>query len=414
VLIDKHFFHYKYDYRDEWLRIIRTLSSQDEVGDTRFHAQAIRALAQIIDSPGGVLFMKRDNGRFEPEEFWNIPVIQCAESENSTFVRFLEEQQFVIRFDELARQPEVYTRLAPLFTPDWVSSIKNAWLAIPLILHDSLSGFVILTRSPSHQRYYNWEDSDLLKTAGRQVASHLGQYESAQALASARRFDEMNRLSAFVMHDLKNMISQLSFVVSNAGRHKNNPNFIDDAISTIENSVDKMNRLMARLQGTSQDNVKSVDLCLLAEEVVRNCNKSTMLPMPILVCQAEQLNVTVDRDRMIANLGHIIQNAQDATSDHGNITIRLKKKDSNAVIEVQDTGCGMDSNFIKNKLFQPFESTKGTMGIGVFQVREFVYKLGGDLEVESEVGKGTVFRIIIPLNKYSDNIIQYPTMVNKS
>jgi len=397
VAIDKHFFHYKYDYREEWLRIIRTLSSQNT--SKRLHERAIRALAQIIDSPGGLLVMERDNGYFESDEGWNFEQPNVREPANSTMVRFLAEHQFVISLDEYNSDPDMYTRLGVLDIPDWLLSNKQAWLVVPLMLQDHMMGFVVLLRSPAHERYFNWEDSDLLKTAGRQAASHLAQYETAQALVSAKRFEEVNRLSAFIVHDVKNMVGQLSMVVSNAAKHKNNPMFIDDAIITVENSVTKMNKLLTRLRGGESDKATTLSLCELLEDSIRICVKAGTLPIPVLDCLNQEVLVTADKDRMSANIAHIIQNAQDATADTGRITVKLRKQGDFAVITIEDTGEGMDEVFIHDRLFQPFESTKGTMGIGVFQVREYVHKLGGQLDVESQPGIGTTFRLHIPLSE---------------
>lgn len=161
VAIDKHFFHYKYDYREEWLRIIRTLSSQDT--SKSLHERAIRALAQIIDSPGGLLVMERENGFFESDERWNFDQVQVRESANCSLVRFLAEHQFVISLDEYNSDPDMYTRLGKLEIPDWLLSNNDAWLVVPLMLQDHMMGFVVLLRSPAHERYFNWEDSDLLK-----------------------------------------------------------------------------------------------------------------------------------------------------------------------------------------------------------------------------------------------------------
>ena len=397
VSIDKHFFHYKYDYREEWLRIIRTLSSQDT--SRRLHERAIRALAQIIHSPGGLLVMERDNGYFESDEGWNFEQPNVREPANSTLVRFLAEHQFVISLDEYNSDPDMYTRLGVLDIPDWLLSNKEAWLVVPLMLQDHMMGFVVLLRSPAHERYFNWEDSDLLKTAGRQAASHLAQYETAQALVSAKRFEEVNRLSAFIVHDVKNMVGQLSMVVSNAAKHKSNPMFIDDAILTVENSVAKMNKLLTRLRGGESDKSTTLNLCVLLEESIHICVKAGTLPIPVLDCLNQEVLVIADKDRMSANIAHIIQNAQDATADTGRISVKLRKQGNFAIITIEDTGEGMDEVFIHDRLFQPFESTKGTMGIGVFQVREYVHKLGGQLDVKSQLGKGTVFRLHIPLSQ---------------
>ena len=404
VMIDKHFFHYKYDYREEWLRIISTLSTQ---GDNKsLHERAIRSLAQIINSPGGLLMMVRENGCIESDARWNFERVNIRESSNSTLSRFLEEQQFVISLDEYNEDPEMYTRLAPLVIPEWLSSIDQAWLIVPLMLQDNLMGYVVLLRSAAHEHYFNWEDSDLLKTAGRQAASYLAQYEAAQALVSARRFEEVNRLSAFIVHDIKNMIGQLSMVVSNAAKHKSNPMFIDDAITTVENSVNKMNKLLVRLRGEGgAEKDIPFSICELLEESVHTCSNAGSLPIPVLNCRNEKIFITANKDRMTANIAHIIQNAQDATDASGRITVTLKKLGLSAIIEITDTGEGMDEKFIHDRLFQPFESTKGTMGIGVFQVREYVRKLGGQLDVESEVGVGTTFRLHIPLSESNNSQI---------
>ena len=409
VMIDKHFFHYKYDYREEWLRIIRTLSSQDV--SKSLHERAILALAQIIDSPGGLLVLERENSFYESDERWNFDSQHVRESADSSFIRFLTEHQFVISLDEYNSDPDMYTRLGELDIPAWLLNNKNAWLVVPLMLQDHMMGFVVLLRSAAHEGYFNWEDSDLLKTAGRQAASHLAQYESSKALVSAKRFEEVNRLSAFIVHDVKNMVGQLSMVVSNAAKHKNNPMFIDDAILTVENSVNKMNKLLIRLRGGAVDSVAPLSLCKLLEESIRICIKAGTLPVPVLECSNQEVMVTVDKDRMSANIAHIIQNAQDATNDTGSIAVRLRKQGSVAEIEIEDSGEGMSDSFIHDRLFQPFESTKGTMGIGVFQVREYVHKLGGQLDVESKVGVGTIFRLHIPLSK-SNEIVSGSQIVN--
>ncbi len=411
VTIDKHFFHYKYDYREEWLRIIRTLSSES-ASEKNLHMRAIQSLAQIINSPGGLLIMERENGCFELDEKWNYETKKIREEAGSTLVSFLAKQQFVISLDEYNTDPDMYTRLAPLKIPDWLSSNNKAWLVVPLMLQEHLIGFVVLLRSPAHERYFNWEDSDLLKTAGRQAASHLAQYEAVQALVRAKRFEEANKLSAFFVHDVKNIVGQLSMVVSNAAKHKNNPMFIDDAIITVENSVNKMNRLLNRLRGEGEvEKYKPISLCALLENSMRTCVKTGRLPMPILNCLSQNVMVTADKERMTANIAHIIQNAQEATDEKGSITVRLSKQGKFAIIEVEDTGEGMSESFIRHRLFQPFESTKGTLGIGVFQVREYVHKLGGQFDVESIVGKGSVFRLHIPLSE-SQETTNHPSIVH--
>ena len=287
------------------------------------------------------------------------------------------------------------------------SRIENAWLITPLVFHERLLGMVVLARPPV-MHTMNWEDYDLLRIVGRQSAAHLAQLDAAQALSHAKQFEARNRLSAYVMHDLKNLIAQLSLVVSNAARHKNNPQFMEDAIQTVENSVNKMNRLLAHLRsGPDAGQQRApVDVCEVLDDVMATMSAGS--PQPQLDCQATGLYVRADRDRLAAVIGHVVRNAQDAIPDQGIVTVRLFKQSDHAVIEVQDNGAGMDEAFIRDGLFKPFVSTKGKsgMGIGVYETREFIRGLGGEVEVISRVNEGTTFRMRIPISEETKSSVK--------
>lgn len=399
VLISKHFFHYKYDYRDEWLRFIQTLSSGQP--DDRLRERAIHSLAEIIDSPGGILWMRRLN-RYVPVSNWQMDVSEDdVIAIDHPMALFIEKRQWLIDIDEYRSDPALYKGMR---LPGWLDRMKEAWLVVPLSMHNSMIGFVVLARSPA-QSHFNWEDSDLVKTAARQVAVHLGQLEASQALAEAQQFEACNRLTAYVMHDLKNLIAQLSLVVTNAAKHKGNPEFMEDVITTVDNSVNKMTRLLEHLQGDAMQapEQESIELCAVLDEVVRMMSEGR--PAPSLDCQARGINIYANKDRFGAIIGHLIRNAQDATPDDGQIIVRLFKRSSHATVEVQDNGSGMDREFIRERLFKPFDSTKGEsgMGIGVYEARDYVHKLGGTLEVLSRVGEGTTFRIQLPIGDRQTN-----------
>ena len=394
VLINKHFFHYKYDYRDEWLRFIQTLSSGQP--DDRLRARAIHSIADIIDSPGGVLWMREMN-RYVPVADWQMHVSgDDTVALDHPMIDFMTAREWLIDIDECTRDPELYNNLE---LPDWLQHMQGAWLVVPLILHDRMLGFMVLAHSPA-QQHFNWEDSDLVKTAGRQVAIHLAQLEASTALAEARQFEACNRLTSYVMHDLKNLIAQLSLVVTNAARHKHNPRFMEDAITTVDNSVSKMNALLEHLRSDSMQEAEMVpvDVCEMLDDVVASMSNGS--PVPSLDCQVRGIHINANRERCSAIIGHLIRNAQDATPQEGKVIVRLFRRDERAIIEVQDTGSGMDEGFIKERLFRPFDSTKGKdgMGIGAYEVRDYVHKHGGDLEVISRVGEGSTFRIRMPVS----------------
>jgi putative PEP-CTERM system histidine kinase len=244
----------------------------------------------------------------------------------------------------------------------------------------------------------NWEEIDLLRTAGRQLASYIALDHAAQMLARAQQFEAYNRFVAFIMHDLKNLIAQQRLVVENAARHKGNPQFIDDMVATIENSVRRMSRLLDQLRrgesGTSARRVRLADICT---DVAERCGGREPAPK-LAVCDAS-LEVVLAPERLANVLENVVRNAQEATPARGSVRISVSRAHRAAQIEVADDGKGMDAAFVRDRLFRPFDSTKGSqgMGIGAYQAREFVRSLGGEIEVHSEPGRGTRFVIQLPL-----------------
>ena len=399
VFFNRHFFTYKYDYRKEWLDLNRTISQGNSADDLRI--ACIRGLSDIVDSVGGVLWLKRGKRHYEAvaELSMHLESFQQVSIDNS-LVQFLANTGWVIEVPEYLRTPELYEGLE---LTDWSETISDLWLIVPLFQRGELYGFIGLS-SPRAPRDINWEDHDLLKTVGQQLASYIGLIDASDELANARQFEAYNRLSAFVVHDLKNLIAQISLVVRNAEKHRDNPEFIDDAMETLANSVDKMNRLMVQLRkgklGGPQG--KSIELKTALEKVI--AQQSNAKPIPEMATHEDDLMVVTDMDRFVSVLGHMVQNAQDATESHGFVKLRLYKAENRAIIEIEDNGCGMDERFIRERLFRPFDTTKGNagMGIGVYEARQYVEELGGKIEVQSEPNKGAKFYLALPLVEEED------------
>ncbi len=392
VFLSKHFFTYRFDYREEWLRFTRTLS-EGEPG-VHLRERSIQAIAQLVESPGGALWLRQEEGGYERAGHWNMPQASGTEGAESGFITFLRSKEWVIDLNEYRSNPEKYEDLK---LPTWLSKIPRVGMVVPLVLHEQLIGFVVLAES--HGRIpVNWEVSDLLKTAGCQAASYLAQLEAAKALLVARQFESFNRMSAFVVHDLKNLVSQLSLLLSNVQKHKNNPAFLDDMIETVENSVEKMQRLLTQLRSGSPapGGHTLIDLENMLRRIV--AAKENSQPQPQLQVHASGLTLRADRERLERTIGHLLQNAIEATPPDGSVLIILGEIGGKALIQVKDTGRGMNKDFIRETLFQPFETTKTTgMGIGAYETKQYVTELGGEIDVESEVGRGSVFRIYLPL-----------------
>ncbi len=300
----------------------------------------------------------------------------------------------MVTLAEYTADPEAYE---PLAVPDWITGIRRAGMIVPLLHHEWLLGFLVLGRQRA-PRDLNWEDYDLLKTMGRQVASYLAEYRAANALADARQFEQFNRRFAFVVHDTKNLISQLSLMLSNAEKHKGNPVFIEDLIATVSESVDKMNRLLVRLHegGLAAKASTAVDLApVLRQLVERTAQEDRQLAFE---SDADRMVVVADEDRLSAVISHLIDNAVDATEPGtGSVVVRLRSNGRHAEIEVEDNGTGMTPEFVRDELFKPFKSTKsGGFGIGAYESRAFVHELGGKLDIISAPGEGTLVRIRLP------------------
>ncbi|MBV1888658.1 MAG: PEP-CTERM system histidine kinase PrsK, partial [Proteobacteria bacterium] len=230
------------------------------------------------------------------------------------------------------------------------------------------------------------------------LANHLVLLNTSEQLASSRQFEAYNRLSAFVVHDLKNLVAQLSMVVTNAEKHKTNPEFIDDAMDTLSHAVDKMSRLLSQLKkgNIEQKPDRSVSLKGIFGDLA--VQQKSMKPTLLTELKVPELTLQTDQDKLTAILGHLIQNAQEATPDSGNVKIVADHADGNTIIEISDTGSGMDPAFVRDRLFKPFDTTKGNagMGIGVFEAQQFVESQGGTIQVKSAIGEGSLFTISIP------------------
>lgn len=392
VFISKHFFSYKYDYREEWLGLTQRLNKPDE--DIEPYQRSIKAVAHILESPAGALWLLRD-GHYVCVANWNMTEADaCTLKPDAPLAAFLQQHYWIVDLPEYARNPSHYGRLE---LPEWLYDITRACLILPLLHEDGLLGFILLA-APRAQYRLTWEDLDLLKTIGQQVGGFLGQQESNQALAQARQFEAVNRFTAFLMHDLKNIVAQQSLVVQNAHKHKSNPDFVDDMVLTVDSSVKRMKALLDQLQkpDNEPDSRRYTQVSKVLEEVAEQLYPSQ--PTPQLKMATTEAFVTLNPERFATILAHIVRNAQDASGNDGQIDIRLFSDASQVFIEVEDNGVGMDSTFIRESLFRPFFTTKSSrgMGIGAYQAREFIHASGGELKINSEPGEGTRFIIVLP------------------
>jgi len=392
VFVGKHFFSYRYDYREEWLRFTAMLSakrSPQEMGEL-----IVRGLSKMVECPGGSLWTRNGNdGDFMQTAVWNHTRLDTAEPADASLCAFLREKGWVIDLDEFRSSPRRYGELA---LPTWLLGLPNGWLVVPLMVGDELLGFVLLSH-PLAAIKVNWEVLDLLKTAGRQAAGYLAQMQATEALLEARKFEAFNRMSAFVVHDLKNIVAQLSLMLKNAERLHDNREFQQDMLLTVESSLEKMRRLMLQLRegATPPGGSHGVELA----PIVRRLEKLAQAQgRHLQVEPGERLATRGHDERLERVLGHLVQNALDATPADGSVWLKAARHSGQVKVEVGDTGAGMSEEFVRSKLFRPFNSTKHSgMGIGTYESFQYIRELGGSIAVDSAPGRGTVVTVLLPL-----------------
>lgn len=458
IWFNQNFFSYRYDYREEWIRFNQVLTDIDSGRD--ISQRALTAMTNIVESVGGILWYTNEHGQFEPLAH------QAAEDEErlaqslpTSLINYWNNLEWIVNIEEIQRYPGRYTDLR---LSDSLLNDEHLWVLIPLFLHDKLVGAIYLFK-PRASFELNWENYDLLKIAARQVCSYLAQNYATQQLAKAQQFAAVNQATAFLVHDIKTMVAQLSLLVKNAARHKTNPAFIDDMIKTIDHTSNKMNHMLTQLRDRHHESAthnstvaasnhrtesspvaivtESCYLIELLDKLLKNyqnreprpvvrCLNSSGEDLQIVVTESNtiteliekqsgdlsllnSLKVRIKFEALFSALNHLIQNATEATPAEGSIVLEIHPpKEGFVTLILIDSGHGMSPDFIRNKLFHPFKSTKGLtgMGIGAYQSREYIHNSGGDLTVKSDQGQGSQFIIKLktaPNSKKERQTAQY-------
>ncbi|WP_435200595.1 XrtA/PEP-CTERM system histidine kinase PrsK [Qipengyuania sp. 902] len=401
----KHLFKHRYDYRNEWIRFTNTIG-RTGFDETSLPERAIKALADITDSPSGMLFLTDDDGALELAADWRWREDEMPPPTlPSALAGLLEQKELIVDFDEVRAGVDHYGECDLI--PDWLRDDQTAWAAVPLLHFDRLVGLAILAR-PLVTRKLDWEDFDLLTVVSRQLASYLAEQAGQAALIEASRFDEFNRRMAFVMHDIKNLSSQMSLLLRNAEKHADKPEFRADMLVTLRNSADKLNTLLARLgrYGTKDKGALSpFDLASTARRVVDRL--SAIHSVSLL--RSESALVLGDEEGLEQALVHLVQNAIDASGTESSVVLEVYTDGVSGKLHVIDHGRGMSATFLRNGLFKPFVSSKeGGFGIGAFEARETIRGMGGRLDAESREGIGSRFTVTLPLQATKHLVGQAP------
>ena len=397
VMISKHFFEHRYDYRAEWMRFTATLAREGdgaENGGGDLYRRVAKALAELTGSPGALLMLPDAQGDYRVADRWHWEAgieADAALSLRSAFM--LQETGHIVDLDAVRRG--ACDGSEKLAISDWLIADPRAWVVVPVLHFQRMIAVVILHRPPV-SRGLDWEDLDVLRIAGRQAASYLAESQSQMALSEAKRFDEFNRRFAFIMHDIKNLASQLALLARNAERHADNPAFRADMVETLKLSAGRLSDLLARLSPRERGPAAEAERVMV--EPLLDAIAVHMRPRRALSIGCEAgLAVWADAASVRQIVEHLATNAIDASPGDAPVQLIAAREAGRVRIDVLDQGKGMTREFIRDALFKPFVSTKESgFGLGAFEAQQLSRALGGAIDVTSEPGKGSRFTLWLP------------------
>ncbi len=398
--VDRNFYAYRYDYRREWGRVSAALSpaaAPEEV------CRQIESLARDIFDAGHIAIHFREDPAGAFRLLHGPPGTPTTLEATHPLVRWFDRERWPVLFVDRGIDPDL---AAGVEASKLLRTSIGAAVCAPLAVGDPVIALLWLAPKRGDEA---WSDEDLefLAAMSRQLASALWFSRQAERIAEARQMESLQRLSGFVLHDMKNHVSGLALVVDNARRHMGNPDFQRDAMAVVERTVRSLRELMLQVSGVSTPPAPQVGRVALRELVSDALVESGLAldqapGLHVEVTVPESAEAVLDRRQLGRVLVNLLVNAREALNSTGTIGVRAilvagADGSREAVIEVSDNGRGMSEDFIRTKLFKPFSTTKkGGLGVGLAQCRGIVEAHGGTIDARSRPGEGTVFTVRVP------------------
>jgi putative PEP-CTERM system histidine kinase len=382
-LVVDHLFAHRYDYRAEWVRSIATLSATE--GYVALHARVIRALAEIVDSQGGILYLRDTRGAsFEWAGSRSMPAGTAPIPADHPLIAAMRGGEWMV---ELATLPQA-------------GELPAAWLAVPLSHAGQIIGLVLLA-DPRGPFRLDREVFDLLRVMSRQVATVVAEQRATEILMQTRQLHDYGKRFAFVAHDIKNVSTQLSLVLQNAEVHLDNPEFQRDMLGTIRAAVSKIGALIKRLEAPDPEVAQAV--VMPSERLEPILVTAGRAPGAVIEVETtgSETGIAMAAPAFDAVVTHVLNNALEASRAVADppppVRVVLRHQGRRTTIDIIDEGPGMTPEFVRDGLFRPFHTSKpGGSGIGAYQARELLREAGGDLVVITQPGAGTTMRLLLP------------------
>jgi putative PEP-CTERM system histidine kinase len=381
VFLHKNFYQSKYDYRVQWLQFTERLANRQSEADLQ--QVILSAYCDIFGIQCAALYLvDPDRRNYVNTAVYEMEALPETFGHDNVLVRYIDGRGWVFRHTDNFLE-------VPAETKEFLKRYQVSFV-VPLLSGEQLEGFIVLGRQVNPNETVMYEDFDLMKTIARQASFALRNQRLSDQLTRLREMEAIGNIATFVIHDLKNHVAGLSLMVDNARHYIDNPEFQQDMLRSLDNTVTKMQGLIGKLKNLGEKellNLQPIDL----RTVVRRA--MAFLPAGRVAVSGEPLVVKVDADELQKVFLNLLLNAVEATPDGSPVTVEVAMAGAPHV-RVIDQGTGMSADYIRRELFKPFVTTKKKgLGIGLYQSRQIVEAHGGRLEVQSEVGKGTVFTV---------------------
>mgnify|MGYP000070692428 CR=1 FL=1 len=391
VFVEKHFFANKFDYRQKWLQLTQQLR-QIDLSQAQQYDTILQAWLHSISYQRGCLI------RFN---LTNTPQILSTINRRDLSV---DEQTLIARYRDTFASQHWMVDLSdsedPFVRQQRDLADIDVQFILPVHTDGVLWGLCLMNTPDVDKQQLNWELRDYLMLVTEQASSYLSLIDASKTLSENAQFAAFSRMSAFVVHDLKNVKAQIDLTLQNAAKHKHNPVFIEDTFDTLVAMQQRLANMLEQLNSkrSLNDNITRVDAAEVIQQVItQRC--AAKLPLPVLQIK-QQPTLNINKERFASIIFHLLDNAQHATTPDGKVNVTIDAADNYCLIIISDNGCGMSEEFIHTRLFKPFDSTKGNsgMGVGAYDALHFAQEFKGQLLVESKEGFGTTFTLRLPVN----------------